>query len=342
MLRLFMAALLSALIPTCYGTIRPVVGSLDLNNMVDISDAVVAGTIESIDTVTEEPMSLGGVAVKCSHHRAVLSIERVYKGSATNEIAVFFDTFDNPTVPQYHFAQGQRTLLFLKSGNQGNYFLTNAFTSVFYPSNIRADLNSDRSGFEQLQFDLISGLTDSDTRRLLVNLELLQGSRHLTSAKPVVPLLRSSDPNVVIWSFAILIKNRCFDFNPQLVLFLDRLPANGPFSLLELANSLDSLATDTKQLPTLIKLSSSNHLAIKNAAMNLLRRMRSPQSIPAILARLDDSDVYIRFTAIKSLSEITGLEDPHYSPDLSTYLQNPAAYTTAWRQWAIANAAKKH
>lgn len=324
---------LQCMLTTLFAAVRPVEGSLDLNALIDACDVVVGGRIATVRVLRSEPISSTDGRVLSFRSEAQVNADRFYKGSgAASTIVFLFDTFASSTIPQNRFVIGQPVLLFLKKADEPNRFiLADPFFGVFGPVPYISPTSDKLSGNSQLQKDLIAGLNDKNRQRVLVNLELLLGFKHLDSTEGISSLTKSENSQVAVLAYSVLLRNNTFDEIPSMLAFLRQTPESSGISFVQLANSLGTLEKYPKRTDVLSTLSQVPQVAIRNAAVNELRRLRDPDTIPVLLKALDDPDPYISFTALKTLAEISGVADADYSPDVPSFLGDRARYVAAWK-----------
>ncbi|HWR13598.1 MAG TPA: HEAT repeat domain-containing protein [Terriglobales bacterium] len=326
--------------PSLLCTVVPVPGSLDISALMEKSDVVASGTVQSIVSSEPEVITLNGVRVRRVLRKAEVLTWRIYKGVVKDKFTVSFYSYDNPSVIQPAIKAGQFALFFLHQGAPGNLSYSDDYFARFFISKLADPTTASSGAIEMLQADLIEGLADADHDQVGTNLELLLGIKNSIKSPHLihraVPLLHNRDTRIAALAYAVLFKQCAMQDISGLKSFLDSVPVEREGGVLELANNLCPSQLTDGQLQLLIEISGSKHRVIRNSAVNCLRQMNTRAAVPAMLARLDDPDPYIAFSALKYLSEVTGLQSEEYSPDLPTFLQNRDGLVQKWKSWSAA------
>lgn len=272
--------------------------------------------------------------------KALLEVRDIYKSAEAVPpvVAVEYeethrDTF-KPSGPRLSLKQDQTALVFLRLEGE-HYSLVNSPSAVTPFSNL-PQLQIPES-IEKLRLVLATVLGGADRQDRVRSLQLLEGFENLDSASlaAVEPWCSSDDPEIAFAALGVLLKTNTPESVEKLRMYLDSHVYNGdaqPFALASLGSRLGKIR-DIRALPSLEDLSASGFIAVRLGAMDALRSIKSRQSVPTLVKRLDDPNSAVQYLAVIALSEILGKSDEDHGPTMNLFDKKPQYYITLWKQW---------
>jgi hypothetical protein len=304
----------------------PVPGTQPLGPVFEAADLVCDCVVVSTKTIDEEwVQATVGNPILRRHMTAIVEVEDIYRSSArsTKDIAVGYDGD--------MLRAGERGVFFLKSAKAG-YIFADQFLGVTACGSLAPRPES--LGLLKLQLALVDVLSGSTREDQINAMRLLQGFDVLEerSLSSVAALTTSADPETALTALAVLLKGRVPGSVERLKTYLDGYQgAATPIALLSIGSDLGQV-NNTSALRAVEALASSRYLSIRFGAMNALRRLRDPLSIPVLIERLSDSDDNIRYLAVITLAEISG-KTGDYAPSMYLFDKNPSFYVNLWKEW---------
>jgi hypothetical protein len=248
------------------------------------------------------------------------------------------DKTDNETlVVEYEgdlLWKGENALLFLKQNGEANHRYRLVDHSIGATSFEGVVGTGSGRGIVRLQASLASILRTSDATDQFSALRILQGMENLApeTMSTLILLSRSSDADVALSAIAAMLSDERPEEVERLRTYLEGYSEKAePVALLSIGTKLGQI-TDQRFIVTLEALADSRFLSIRYGALDALRKMRKRESAPALIKRLDDSDVNVRYVALITLVEIfekTG----DYAPNMAIFEENPHYYTDLWKSW---------
>jgi hypothetical protein len=268
----------------------------------------------------------------------LVRVEKIYKGSCDQTVDVRFDvpapvSSGNPGPALY---QGERSLLFLKAGQNATYYFADRFLGKLSADGI--SLSTGGSGPDALELDLNRTLSGGDAGnanafRLLMGYTAIS----LRTESNLSRLAAQSDPDTAAQAFSILLASGQPRYFADALQFLC---ANGnrvkPLELLTLSGRIREFGIHADP-STIVGFSELPFSAIQYAALDVLMEMKSPATAEAVVRHLDDPDPEIQFQSLYVLRAIVdkpgerrGLE---YSPSKPEFDKDPKYYTGLWKVW---------
>lgn len=168
-------------------------------------------------------------------------------------------------------------------------------------------------------------------------LRTLLGFRRVTedTIATVTPLTQSQDPDVALTAIGISMRSKSIQSVEMLRKFLgSRTLAQEPLVLQVVGPEIAEI-DNPEALAQLEALSTSGVLSVRHGAMDAIRRIRSPRSIPLLISRLDDSDNLVRYVALITLAETAGKDEGDYAPSMYLFDSKPEYYISLWKQWWV-------
>ena len=72
---------------------------------------------------------------------------------------------------------------------------------------------------------------------------------------------------------------------------------------------------------------------IRRTGIDVLRRMKSPVAIPALMTLLDDKDQSVQYDAMMTVAETAQIYSLGSSPSTDVFQQDPQAHLNWWKKW---------
>lgn len=316
-----------------HADLAPTPGSYDLSVLFAGSDAVRLGRVEH---PTEVRTGSEGGVIAVSRSVGLLP-RRCYKGEVSPEDTIEYSTH----VPGIHATDvalpaGGDALVFLKQTRPHAFTLAFPFWGKLEDASLEILAPEIGIGLDQLQRDIVASTRGMEDRRALGgNLRVLHGFPSLSG--DALALLRSYsrdiDPDVATGAFAALAK---FGDPADLAALCNYVnaaagavaaSARGFYNFASIANlrrrdalgALECLARSARPSPSLY-------------AMEAIRGIGAPESVPEIIRHLDDADPTMQYLAVITLSEIMGRTD-EIAPAMPTFEKDPQRFIQSWKRW---------
>jgi hypothetical protein len=238
----------------------------------------------------------------------------------------------NPLKPTDH------ALFFLKSAEGATYAFSDPIWRRFPLEAIKFDPIS-KPGTEQLQLDVASHLSlASTTTGSSEAIEVLQGFDQLSKESYTALRMRISDPDrdTSFKALGVLLKTG----DPgDLRAFLDRVFVLDPNATPPAQRNMlfaFGLAirkfTNPEALPYLDELLiKPSFRSLRYSALEAVRGIKHPKSVPVLISLLDDSDLLFRCTVVVALAEITGKREMQIG--IGQFESDPNRYVNIWKTW---------
>ena len=276
---------------------------------------------------------------------AIVHVDRCFKGErpASELVPVLFDNILPPGGgPYVVLRKGDYRLFFLKP-EESKYVLTDDW---FGQLSISRQLGNPPLGntdpMHQLEVDLKAGLNDPDHERVLDSIRMLGNMRHLQSKEELVSLLDSQDQLVRTYVFEAMLRLHDYSVLPAVEQWLTAQPQPPPSLILprdalfemqgRLAGEI-SMIRDPATLPILLRLLRLPSPFARQAILQAVRAINSPQSAPSLLKMLDDPYADNAFIAMQALIELAGGGAIDWVPPLPVFRENPSYYAARCRVW---------
>jgi hypothetical protein len=243
----------------------------------------------------------------------VISVEAVYKGPArTPKIVLRLPQLD--PMMGLPVTAGGEYLFFLRPSPTDYLLPIETSGAIVSLEGLRLSSES-HPGVRGLATDLLQAMGDAG--QLVDALGLLAQFEHLSPMElqridgVAAPTLDSS-----LLKFAVLARSEPTRYLPGLVTALEMwtaanplpdpaLPTVVPPGVATIGDTLARLTT-TSDLPSLARCAKSDHSYVRFCAMEGIRRLRDPATVPFLIAQLDSADSSVRYLAVITLAEITG------------------------------------
>lgn len=314
--------------------VLPIPGSQRVAPVFEGSDLVCYCAVESLRITEERTVERGGKPLIQRRVIAAVRIKDSYNRDIQTGAKVFVAFEDEiPRTGSLPTLSGVETaLMFLKRSSAPLYEFADRSLGVTPFASL--PIQQGPLGLSKLQAALAGALQQTNSTDQINAMRLLEGFDELNpeSLAAVKGLESSGDAEIAFSSIAVLLKAKVAGTAQALRTYLKTHSITRlPFALLSVSDEL-AAGTNIDDLSALGELTASDILSIKLGAMAGVRRIRSSQSAPALVARLDDPNADVRFLAVITLSEIFE-KGGDYAPDMRAFAQNPDLYTTKWKTW---------
>jgi hypothetical protein len=321
-----------------FGYPRPPLGAEPIPEMMQEASLVCKGEVTSAPTGTldEKPRMSGTAWVR---------LDRCFKGDVgRSPIPLAVDQYYAPGGgPTFFLKPGDYRLLFLTL-KDGRYMIVNEWFGALKAS--RNLSSSDRDAdtpMASLERDLEAGLQDKDTELVLESIRMLGNMRALHSTVELKSFLGDRDPIVRTYVWQALLRLKDYSVLSAVAEFFASQPLL-PYSLTlprdrllymqrELVGEIGGIRS-SEALPFLETFAVSKDPALRRDALQAIRQIRSPHSIPVLLNELDDPDRHNSFSAMQGLLSLRSANSSNdWVPTMEQFLQSPDVWIAKTRQW---------
>jgi hypothetical protein len=327
--------------PLAFAYPRPVPGTENIPKLVADSILVCKGeVVEAPDVkVSSDPQPPHRTAT------AVVHVDRCFKGErpASEIVLVLFDNILPPSAgPYVVLRKGDYRLFFLKPEETKYALVDDWFGQLSISRQLGAWAAGDPDPMHQLEVDLKAGLTDPDRDRVLDSIRMLGNVRHLQSKAKLIAFLDSPDPLVRTYVFEAMLRLHDYSVLPAVEQWLVVQPQPPPYlimprdALFEMQDRLVreiSMIRDPAALPVLLGLLQLPSPFARQATLQAVRAINSPQSAQSLLKMLDDPNADNAFIAMQALIELAGGGPIDWVPSWPEFRENPRFYATRCREW---------
>ena len=276
---------------------------------------------------------------------AIVHVDRCFKGErpASEVVPVLFDNILPPGGgPYVVLRKGDYRLFFLKPEEDRYVLVDDWFGQLSISRQLGATPFGDNDPMHQLEVDLKAGLNDRDHERVLDSIRMLGNMRHVQSKEELVALLHSQDQLVRTYVFEAMLRLHDYSVLPAVEQWLTAQPQPPPSltlprdALFEMQGRLAgeiSMIRDPSALPILLRLLRLPSPFARQAILQAVRAINSPQSAPFLLKMLDDPHADNAFIAMQALIELAGGGAIDWVPPLPVFRENPNYYAARCREW---------
>jgi HEAT repeat protein len=225
--------------------------------------------------------------------------------------------------------KGERDLFFLTRDGSG-YRLADDFFGKFSVSALRS--NSNTTGIDRLREDLIAGLQDTATDKVLTSIDLLGsvgGGRSSSVMRELFPHSQLLRQAAIEASLLHMSDTSLLDRVEPIFQGDQRDPrlASLRYQIWYYISELK----DPAATATLIKISKTNSDFLREAVIHALRENATPAAVPILISSLDDRVELIRYDSVLALATLE--QRPELAPSLKTFRKGEGKYTGAWKAW---------
>lgn len=324
---------LLALASALSATIVPRPGSENVPQLFASASLVFKGKVEAVTKSGMPEQNTNGQAT-AERFTAAVRVDHVFKGELAVNETVYIN-FDRPTgtycnvAPCISFAVDEYDLFFLTERNH-SFELLDRYFGKFPVSMISAA--APVKGLAGLESDLAAGLSDSNERRLLTNIELLGAMQKIASTNPLKRLMNSPEPVIKAAALAALLHLHDYQYLSEARASMETTASDATLPMLQDRISLYvEDIRDPTTIPVLIYLAGSHSDLLRQAAIHALRETPSTQVVPLFVAALDDPVQLIRYDAVLGLATLEKNWD--LAPSVDTFKHSESKYITAWKVW---------
>ncbi len=333
-----MAVLLS---PLAFAYLGPIPGTENIPKLIADSTLVCKGEVVEAPeaTVSSDPQPPHRTAT------ALVHVDRCFKGErpAGGLVLVLFDNILPPFAGPYVVVRkGDYRLFFLKPEETKYALVDDWFGQLSISRQLGTPALGDPDPMHQLEVDLKTGLTDPDRDRVLDSIRMLGNMRHLQSKTELIALLDSPDPLLRTYVLEAMLRLHDYSVLPAVEQWLVLQPQPPPYlimprdALFEMQGRLAgeiSFIRDPATLPILLRLLQLPSPFARQAILQAVRAINSPQSAPSLLKMLDDPYADNAFIAMQALIELAGGGPIDWVPPLPVFRENPNYYAARCREW---------
>jgi hypothetical protein len=307
--------------------------------MMTASTLVCKGEVVEAPNQMFEPSSAGITRLTAT---ANVRPDRCFKGTANGSlIPVLFDGAFSGMGPSFVLRKGDYRLFFLKPQND-KYTVTDFWFGALPVSRNLASASDSNDSMYPLELDLKAGLRDSTGERVLDSIRMLGNMRHLRSISELTELLGHRDQLIRAYVWQALLRLGDYSVLPAVSRFFASQP-EPPHVLLmprdrlfemqhELANEIGAIRDQTI-LPFLQRFAvTGKGSGLRMNALQALRAIGSPDSAPALLKALSDSNSDNAFSAMMGLLTLAGGYND-WVPTWSQFNKTPQFYAAKCGEW---------
>lgn len=307
-----------------------------LEQSVEQSDVVVVGDVSDLRKLGDETLAYGGNSIPAARYNAKVEVVRVLKGAATGTLNVTY-VLPNRFNGTIGIKLGMR-VVFLRA-EHGQYTLANPY----YPSlpavripNYAIDQSRLPQNAVQNVINEMSNVLMSDSASIEAKLETLYRS----SAIPMTDktflralqkcLAASTDPTLTVRTLGYLIMRNDADA----VAAAANKIARGEVDASQKSILLDAIAlhlTGKECVPEIVAMLRSHDDEVRIAAAEALWHIASLSATDTMLNALNDSNIQVRFYAVRALASATG--DETWGPSEGEFQEHETKYLDHWRHW---------
>jgi len=310
-------------------------GTLDVKAAFEKSDLVCNCFVRSIAIMEERSIvNRPGVSIIRRRMRANVEIKDLYKSREPNGQSIVVEyvrDIPNMSASQPGLSVGEKALLFLKATGPATYMFADPFLGATPFSSLPRQTG--KLGLAKLESALVGASLLGNQYNRSNALRLLQGFESLDQASfaRIVPLSTSKDPEIAFSALAILLKTRTPESVERLKRYLDGYKGDEPIAVQSIGTELGRIR-DVRALPAIEVLSRAKFVPVRYGAMDAMRGMKSRQSAPTLVQRLDYPDSLVQYLAVITLAEIFGKYED-YAPSMYLFDKNPRRYIDLWKKW---------
>ncbi len=264
------------------------------------------------------------------------STARCYKGEVAPTDEIQFQTHVPPVRMTDRTPKvGDSGLVFLKRTDSKTLKFTDPFWGWLYDASLKTLAPASGTGMQQLEADLMLKVREASTPNARIgNLRVLHGFDQFSTETlaAVREFTQDGDPRIAVGAFSVLAKVGQAGDLASLCEYV--IGGGDAVAAAVYEHSFTALAhvTDPRSRVALECLARTSVTQIKSSAMDALRGMKDPSSVPELVRHLDDAEPLMQYLALMAISETVRRPD-EAAPLLPTFLQDPARYVASWKRW---------
>lgn len=317
--------------------------TLNVSDMEQSSDAIVKGEVLGVKNLGPAdfskltlPAGLSEFSVKPLHPDlavASVRVERRIKGdAASSNVDVYY--FATSAGDFISFAPGEYVLVFLKRGGDKFYLLDTdngklpASKTVSAPKHAAENSHDSRAS---LVSEFESMADDSDPK---VALHGVSGLAHLRRSESL-PTLRRLSKSGDAGTRAAAISGRVSMGDETATTDLLSALNSGRLDAQMYLGAIDSLARgkDPKRTQIIMNLAEHKNSWVRKQAIHELHEMKNPETIPALVKLLDDSDTSTQYTGVVTLCNMAHPGGVG-CPSGILFERDRNKFISEWKAWA--------
>lgn len=349
-MRLFRGAVLVLLICGCLpalGDFSVAPGSVQVESVFATASLVCNCVANSIDD-RAYPIEIRGRTSMRHEITAHVAIRDVYKSedlrvtNITVQYVVDEQQGQRVAGSRFGLSKGQNVLLFLSKTGTDTYEFADPFIGGTEFSSLPKE--GGNLGPMKLQHVLTSVAQSRVSLDQLQALRLLLGFDHISdeTLSVVTPLSQSSNADIALTALGVLLRTKSVDSVQRLRQYLESYTANAePSALFVIGPELREIS-NPDALPAMRALSGSKFRAVRSGAMEGIRRIKDPKSVPFLMTKLDDPDSDVQYVALITAAEILGKYEDDFAPSMYLFERRPQYYIGLWKKWWADEGSRLH
>lgn len=321
-------------------------GSTHVEHVFDASQLVCSCSVKAV-VDHAYPLKSSGESVNRHEVTAQITVVDAYKieDPRVTEVVVEYvmDEQQGQRIAGSRLAlvKGETVLLFLTATGRDTYQFADPFIGATHFASLPV---GEDSGLAKLQRVLATVVRTAPPTDQLRGLQLLLGFDHIDpiTLSTVMPLTQSDKPEVALTAIGVLLRTKSLDSLKILERYLaSHVGGAEPLAVYVIGPELRQIA-DENALPELESLTDSRFRSIRDGALDAIRKIRSPKSVPFLMAKLNDSDSNVQYVALISTAEIVGKDHDDFAPSMFLFDQKPQYYVGLWKQWWATEGRKQY
>ena len=317
------------------------VSVIDVQDLVSRADEIVVGYVTDLHEVRQTTITDNGRSVAATEMQAHVSVERVIKGHASEQINVNFLITRREFIGYRGIPRASRRVLFLKQNGSSMEPV-----SPYYPSLPASDPKDEPKNLSTTDevVTTVAAVLYPPYGEVTIREEALWLLGFMCSAICEDPFRTAAsqdpDPKMRLNAVAYLLRRGDLSFFPIAARVLQNPASSGitvPSRLDEVEQNLSSaiaagVRNDPKAIPLLTDLLSSSDVRVRRAAVHALGNSGSGNAARSLLTGLRDADDLVRYQAAVGLAQITG--QSNWRPLREEFQEDEAKYIQHWEEWA--------
>lgn len=307
------------------------------------ADVVIKGEVISIkDAPPASPSEQNDLAAKYAEKihakRRVgeIRIDRLIKGdisASTVEVLFYENANSGADSPTIELKQGEYLIVFLKQLGQSLTFLDLDNGKMSVPKGGGGNRPPKIEARKAMREELLQLVRNSDPDVASSGIQSLGELGEKEALMPELKKLRSSRHQRVKRK-SVLWLARSGDRDSLKELVADIKADKDAPSRMENLEALDSIgdSKDSEAALSLVELLSHPDKYVRRKAMESLRKIKNPKTLPAIAGALDDSDQIVQYDAMMTMCMMSSAK-PQGCPSTILFKANPDKYVSEWKAW---------